>query len=486
MRPFNLIASILFVALLTAPVVSLSVWGYQDLEADRPHWDALSNPALYAGPDRYRSTAARQMIENTPFGAWGIALKSKFDYWVLGAVNTPKVISGIDGWLFYKPGTMQPACWTDDYITLLLDSMEVRRIVAEGAGVDLRFAISPDKAVVHPEKLGRRGRGLAGCKLENARHWRRLARAGGYHLIDHLEVLEPHTDERPLYYRTDTHWNETGLVLAFRQLYEAYLGTDPGPSAWYEGMHHEPTGDLAHMLGLGEVENFGPKPASNGARQWNPPSAANSAKAFVLHDSFYKHFKGAIEQIFPNGQMIRMDNDNLAQLMMQEAPQYILINSIEREFPVRVTTGMLAWGEQFGKGLMSLNEAAANCDFAALDASTLKTVGLTDHGTTLRAGQDSNIFIPLPANAGGKPCIRIRYDTDSSGYGEFFIPLLDGTGGYRGGRRVEIYRDIGRVRDIRLVLPARFAGAVLRFDPVPGPATISNLVIETGIRRERR
>ena len=66
--------------------------------------------------------------------------------------STP--VSGVDGWLFYKPQFNSGKCLSGEYLGRVLDGVTAMRTVAKAVGIDLRFSVSPDKSVVHPEKLG--------------------------------------------------------------------------------------------------------------------------------------------------------------------------------------------------------------------------------------------------------------------------------------------------------------------------------------------
>ena len=206
-RLVNWVAAVLFLGLLAAPLASFSV---------AKRLPALGGTGvahlLNANPGE-RDRVANILIGESPYGSRLIRLKNGCDYHAVRFVSTPEVISGEWPWLFYKRDFNNGKCLPETQYRSVLATIEAMRLVAAGAGIDLRVSVSPDKSVLYPDKLGFRATVAAECKLKSAAAWRAWARSNRSSVIDHLEALaKPAAEGIQVYDATDTHWNPLGYA----------------------------------------------------------------------------------------------------------------------------------------------------------------------------------------------------------------------------------------------------------------------------------
>ena len=183
-------------------------------------------------------------------------------FW-LGVSPSSTVIKGRGGWLFYADDSA-----LDDYVAERPFAPEELRawrsaLVATNdwlneRGVRFVFTIAPDKHVIYAEQMPASLHRVGGTSrteqlFEYLRHTTNLA------LVDVRPALfEAKGDER-LYHLTDTHWNDRGAFVAYREIIEAVRRMVPSvPAPWsrndFDPVTRDSAGrDLAGMIGLTRV-----------------------------------------------------------------------------------------------------------------------------------------------------------------------------------------------------------------------------------------
>lgn len=151
---------------------------------------------------------------------------------------TQNVVAGDDGWYFLKinysrPGVKDSGRPYDDYMgvnlftpqelqTAVDNTVRVRDVLAAD---NIRFAvlICPNKAAVYGDRfLPANLRRLDAAAPTRARQLAAALRQAGVTVVHPEQSLQAQAaaSEYPLYYRTDTHWNELGGYLAVRELFQ--------------------------------------------------------------------------------------------------------------------------------------------------------------------------------------------------------------------------------------------------------------------------
>jgi hypothetical protein len=145
---------------------------------------------------------------------------------VLGAASIATLVVGRDRWLFV--GRESPMVDERRYFLGLrpfseaeLDGwcrvLEERRRWLAGRGIAYRLVVAPNKSSIYPEKMpagyphGRRTRlDQLGERLGVA--------VPGFPLIDLRQALRAGKSRGPVYWPTDSHWNDLGCYLAYRAI----------------------------------------------------------------------------------------------------------------------------------------------------------------------------------------------------------------------------------------------------------------------------
>jgi alginate O-acetyltransferase complex protein AlgJ len=245
-------------------------------------------------------------------------LRNQFIRWhhlwklrVLNVSPSPAVVLGQQGWMFDKE--------TVDYLRarpLTFEELEKWRAYFEekerfvaAEGVKFILVIPPSTSTVYPEYLPRWSTGsLHGTRLDQVlRHMETHSRI---RILDlRPALIEAKTTAR-LYQRTDTHWNDRGAYIGYREIIES-IARDlpevgrPAPLSEFEARTQiAAAGDVARLTGLADL--FGEErlelvprmPRHSKITEWFPEGArfpatfcmkiegSSKPRAIVFHDSF--------------------------------------------------------------------------------------------------------------------------------------------------------------------------------------------------------
>ncbi len=180
-------------------------------------WDAVDDVVPFANDHlAFRDRAIRldTWVDEKLFG----------DHPAYGQSAEPKVLLGIDGWLFLAED-LTKACRPLDTIDAALDTIDALHDVLERHGKRLVFLIAPDKTTFMADHL-RPSPGDACAARFKDRLWNSLANRPPRGYVDLRAALETERSDTGavLYRRLDTHWNERAAVVATRAVVE---GIDP-------------------------------------------------------------------------------------------------------------------------------------------------------------------------------------------------------------------------------------------------------------------
>jgi len=227
---------------------ALAPWPTVELRAD---WFARFDAAF---SDRF---AARNAL---------IALEHAIS--VRGFHSSPvgNVVLGRDQWLYFAGedghaldrhfrGTMP---FGDDMVRQLRDELERRRQYLAARGIAYVVSVAPDKATIYPEHLPTWITHMrAPTPLERTAEL--LKRDPALHFVDLREPLLEAKRSRQVYYRTDSHWNYLGAIVAYEAIMnevQRVVGVDrlpriapPDVPPYVEGVDRY-RGDLARLLGI--------------------------------------------------------------------------------------------------------------------------------------------------------------------------------------------------------------------------------------------
>jgi hypothetical protein len=146
---------------------------------------------------------------NYGFRGYFIRLKDSFDYWIFH--KSTKLYLGKDGWLFYRSVLDNDKPTANKYLqenaSSVMHGIEKLKISLASKGVHLFILIPPMKDVVYPQFLPE--------SFNNPSKYSALAQFGQnlathqtINYINSLEILQNTAKTRPVFYKTDFHWND--------------------------------------------------------------------------------------------------------------------------------------------------------------------------------------------------------------------------------------------------------------------------------------
>src|SRR6266849_1698829 len=232
----------------------------------------------------------------------------------LGVSPTPSVILGRSGWLFFAGDealasyrAVQP--FTEAELAAWQRRIETRRDWLAERGIRYLVVIAPNKETIYPEFMPE--------SLNRVRDVTRLDQLLTYMrahssvaIVDPRDALRSAKAEGIVYLRTDTHWNDVGAWLLYREiligLRQWYPQLEPLPAAAFVPVTRKAwSGDLATMLGvngrlsedrleLAPRNGRAARVADPGPRPEDPQGTLSAAergelslpRAVMFHDSF--------------------------------------------------------------------------------------------------------------------------------------------------------------------------------------------------------
>jgi hypothetical protein len=179
-----------------------------------------------------------------------------------GQSGVPDVIAGRDGWYFYAGNLL-----LDDFRGLLpLTQQQLiswkknlvrKRDWLAKQGIHYLFLIVPEKQTVYPEYLPdyfQKAKGTT--RVEQLMEY--LKQDRDVEILDLRPGLLNAKSKGRLYHKTDTHWNDYGAFVGYKEMMDKISQWFPKEQFKFDFYFHDtmterPAGDLAKMLGLQET-----------------------------------------------------------------------------------------------------------------------------------------------------------------------------------------------------------------------------------------
>jgi len=275
---------------------------------------------------------------------------------------TPRVLVGKDGWLFFDQPDLRPG--TVDYYRSLTpfspeelhqwkEVLEHRYRWLSRRGVLYLFVIAPNKNTIYPEFMPDHIRKVRkDSRMDQLVEY--LKRHSRVPLLDLRQPLRKAKKKYPVYSKTDTHWNDFGAYIAYREIIK-YLsryfeGAKPLPLSRYQiDIDDHMGGDLAIMLSLHDkvlreemvflnpleplaVESRKLPRLSRFVRQGETRcKEAPLPDILMVHDSFYHRLRPFLSQSFSRVHYIWDWNFNFyPEIITQEKPKLVIDEMAER------------------------------------------------------------------------------------------------------------------------------------------------------------
>lgn len=174
-----------------------------------------------------------------------LTLRARLTASVFGESATDQVILGREGWLFYAdtlPDYEGTAPLSERELFAAARTLALVQEYAETRGTAFLFTVAPNKNTLYPSYMPVRYE-----KTAQSSNWTRLMAqldAQGVAYVNLLPVLA--ACEAPVYFRTDSHWNDYGAALASDAIVKALGGAGTLAQEPFTASTH--LGDLYEML----------------------------------------------------------------------------------------------------------------------------------------------------------------------------------------------------------------------------------------------
>jgi len=282
-----------------------------------PGWEALA-----AFPEALASWFEDHFGFRTTLVRW----YGESRYFGLGISPSSGVVRGRDGWLFYADDhgmedytreSPFPANQVEEWREMLVRS----RAWLDARGIAFVFAIAPDKHVLYPEELPATIQPV-GRAYRMDQVFEALV-GTGVSAVDFRAAMRAAKPQERLYEQTDTHWNERGAFVGYRELVAAIREQVPAvPPAWgrdefeatavdVEGMDLAAAISLEHVLREHQlqlrprrprqaqtVEPLGAKSSDAVGRIVTEIPGSTLPRALVLRDSCFSQLAPFLSEHF--------------------------------------------------------------------------------------------------------------------------------------------------------------------------------------------
>jgi len=189
----------------------------------------------------------------------------------LGTSPVPKVIIGKEGWLFYRgdnvanvaEGYFLAAPLRKEQLALLQVYLEAKRDWLAERGIKYLFVIAPDKQSIYPEFLPD-SYYRAASHIDQLKEY--LKTNSDIDIVDLRQPLLRAKRDYPVFYKSDTHWNEYGAFISCIEIIKSltnYFPTLQIPQLSDYPIRYETVNgrDLADMLAMGNfISEAVPRP----------------------------------------------------------------------------------------------------------------------------------------------------------------------------------------------------------------------------------
>ena len=242
------VVTLLFLAMISIPVIAFAAGVRPEPNQNRPPTPLpefnvadILNRELTPQLDAYLQDALIIAPGAVAAQAWADV--------ALGDSPSEKVTLGDAGWLYYTQSVAQP-CFAPTETADYLDTVERAQRIVSATGRELIVAVAPDKGSIIPDFLADEE---SRCVLGNADLLEDID-APDWYVTAWRDMRRARANERPIYYRLDTHWTNAGAAVMAEAIVETVV-----PGSWNDDAvrqigtrDHE--GDLTVLLGLPATE----------------------------------------------------------------------------------------------------------------------------------------------------------------------------------------------------------------------------------------
>ena len=220
---FAVVHVIAFMIIIWLPFLQMRLRLWKESEsaekrilASAPNLEQLSLRELNAFKMKYE----KYFNDNFGFRNDLVRWNSLFQLRVLGTSSDPRVILGKEGWLYfdYCSRLTAPTAFTQGQVETVKGNLRKWKAYFQSRDIPFLIVIVPDKPLVYPDYLPSHIR-VRDLYARSNQMDRLLEQTG----IDHVNLLGKLTAAKrssdfPLYWLTDTHWNECGAFVGYEEI----------------------------------------------------------------------------------------------------------------------------------------------------------------------------------------------------------------------------------------------------------------------------
>jgi hypothetical protein len=186
---------------------------------------------------------------------------------LFGFSSSKRVVLGGDGWLFYNDENdgvsfkdfQGEAAFSSEELTKIKRNILFMDQQLRGKGIQFVVILAPNKHTIYPEYLPSSVRINTGAKTRADQLATILAGSD----LNYIDLRSTLIDAKanysmPLYFKTDTHWNEQGALIAYNKIIEELQKHDTKHNelqAEIVSLRAVPNGGLGDMAGFLNLKN---------------------------------------------------------------------------------------------------------------------------------------------------------------------------------------------------------------------------------------
>lgn len=195
------------------------------------------------GVGAYLSKIDEHLADRVRFRDGLITLHARVLVELFGASPSPKLLVGREGWFYFNdPVAVDQMRGIAQFEPAELERwqrvLEGRRDWLAEQGIPFVVVLVPNKHVVYPEFMPARMTRIAEDE-QHAQLARHLKEHSDLEVVDLLPVMQAAKRKQRVYHKTDTHWNDVGAYLGYREILAAVARLLPAHRAGLEPVEVE-------------------------------------------------------------------------------------------------------------------------------------------------------------------------------------------------------------------------------------------------------
>ena len=276
---------------------------------------------------------------------------SRMKYNILDMSSNDAVIKGEDDWLFYDSKYKDDGDVLADYqrtnhysnemLLTFKRSLEAKKKFLDKLGIEFYVYIASNKEEIYSEYMPKEYVRLREeSKTDILVDY--LREVTNINIIYPKETLIENKDKYQLYYKNDTHWNQYGAYIGFRELMEAMGNETPDLESLSIDQNLKNNGDLASMINMPiELKEIDPiinykkdiqielvEDAGKLKNRYRTTNT-NGKKLITYRDSFWVNMAPFLAREFEESLFIWGIPFNYAQIE-KEMPDVVILEVVER------------------------------------------------------------------------------------------------------------------------------------------------------------